>query len=183
MSCYADSNCGEVWAPVPLDEFSHLYQVSSIGRVKKLEYTDANGRRRQEKIHKTPKNTSGYPSINLRAPGNFARKVEVHALVAGAFLGRRPDRYVVCHNNSVSTDNRVENLRYDTQAGNMGDCVAAGTHNRGERNGVSKLTVDQVLKIRAMHADGESYKSIAETFGVAKDTVSCVVRRRRWRHI
>jgi hypothetical protein len=34
----------------------------------------------------------------------------------------------VCHNNGIHTDNRLENLRFDTHENNMADLRGAGTH-------------------------------------------------------
>lgn len=47
------------------------------------------------------------------------QKRYVHQLIAEAFIGPRPDGYVVDHVNRVKGDNRPSNLRYITQAQNL----------------------------------------------------------------
>jgi hypothetical protein len=53
----------------------------------------------------------------------------------------------------------------------------------GEGHGLSKLTEQKVLAIRASREAGESVKSLAERFGVSESTIEQVVRRRTWRHV
>ena len=45
--------------------------------------------------------------------GNQSTK-NVHTLVLTTFVGDRPDGMQACHNNGDKTDNRLENLRWDT---------------------------------------------------------------------
>jgi len=55
---------------------------------------------------------------------------------------------------------------------------------RGERNRFAKLTEVDVLEIRAVYAKGGiSTRALAERFNVHQVTVSCIVRRKTWRHI
>jgi hypothetical protein len=69
-----------------------------------------------------------------------------------------------------------------TQADNTNDAIGKGRHvpPRGERNGQSKLTTDQVAEIRRLRAAGLSGKTIAARFGVSQATVSMIHRARRW---
>lgn len=62
----------------------------------------------------------------------------VHHVVAAAFHGPRPDGLDVCHCNGDLTDNRPENLRYDTANGNMRDAVAHGRNYYAVRDECSK---------------------------------------------
>lgn len=57
----------------------------------------------------------------------------VHSLVAAAFYGPRPDGLVICHNNGDHQDNRISNLRYDTQAENIEDAIRQGRNKRVNR--------------------------------------------------
>ena len=47
----------------------------------------------------------------------------IHRSVALAFLGETPDGMEVCHNNGIKSDNRLENLRFDTRSKNMLDVI------------------------------------------------------------
>ena len=72
-----------------------------------------------------PNGAKGYPHVIL-TDGLRRCGCHVHVLVARAFIGPRPDRLVVCHRNSINSDNRVSNLRYGTVTSNALDRVAAG---------------------------------------------------------
>ena len=83
-------------------------------------------------------------------------------------------------------DNRAcvnpAHLFLGTQADNMADAAAKGRTALGERNGVSKLSPDDVRKIR-IFARVLYQRVIAKKYGVSQTTVSKIVRRVRWGHI
>jgi hypothetical protein len=69
------------------------------------------------------------------------------------FRGPCPPGMEACHNNGDPTDNRLCNLRWDTHANNEADKIRHGTYFirarlKGERNGNSKLTEEEVRLIR-----------------------------------
>lgn len=57
----------------------------------------------------------------------------VHQLVLEAFVGPRPEGMEACHWNDVCTDNRLENLRWDTTSANRHDQVRNGRHAYAKR--------------------------------------------------
>ena len=69
-------------------------------------------------------------------------------------------------------------LRWDTQEGNWADRYIHGTHNRGELQGLSKLTTDQVREIRI--AKGKFLRGLAEKYDVDHDTIVAVLSGRSW---
>jgi hypothetical protein len=68
-------------------------------------------------------------------------------------------------------------LRWATPSENEADKIGHGTYQYGERNPQAKLTVDQVLSIRA--AVG-SHSEIAAQYNVSRRTVSKIKARQRW---
>lgn len=54
---------------------------------------------------------------------------------------------------------------------------------RGERQAKAKLTAERVRYIRMWAEEGFSHKQIAKAFGVARPTVSQVIRRETWKHV
>lgn len=73
-------------------------------------------------------------------------------------------------------------LRWATKKENMTDKIVHGTENKGERNGKSILSTDQIKEIRNLHPT-LSYSKIAKKYSVATSTISDVVKKRRWSHI
>lgn len=129
----------EVWKSIP----GHKgYEVSNLGRVRSLDrwVTYKSGNRvikyyRNGKILRQMsgggrwvkgvslrqyKLWNGYKTTHLG--GSHPNKY-IHHLVAMAFLGPTPSGMEVCHNNGRKTDNRLENLRFDTQWHNVFDTV------------------------------------------------------------
>lgn len=70
-------------------------------------------------------------------------------------------------------------LRWATSAENKSDKLIHGTHNRGERQGSSKLREDQVREILALKGV-ETQQSIANRFGVARPTVAKIHNGTNW---
>lgn len=171
---------GEEWRPVP--GFQGLYEVSSHGRIYSVERMSNGGRNRiQARIMKTHLR-HGAVMVRLRRLGAYHIRV-VHRLVLEAFRGPCPKGKEGCHNDGNPTNNRLENLRWDTHKANCADRVLHGTAARGERCGQSKLKESDVLTIRAAHASGETVRSISDRTGVPASTVRHIVNRYSWRHL
>lgn len=122
---------GEQWLPVV--GFEGLYEVSDLGRVRSLDrrIRQRNGRTRVflGSIKSQVERDGGRLVVGL-SKGNVYRARLVSQLVAEAFIGPRPAKAEVCHNNGDPRDNRAGNLRYDDHSGNMLDKRHHGTdHN------------------------------------------------------
>lgn len=77
-----------------------------------------------------PETMSSAGHFRVGLSNNEGRKrILVHVLVLENFLGPRPEGMVACHNNGDPADNRIENLRWDTQSSNVKDQVRHGVHN------------------------------------------------------
>lgn len=59
-------------------------------------------------------------------------------MVAESFMGTRPESMNVCHNNGDPTDNRLANLRYDTQSENRRDTVRHGNDHEANKTHCSR---------------------------------------------
>lgn len=173
----------ETWRAVP--GFEGSYEVSDLGRVRSLDrlirsgrQTGANGglQMTRGRILKTPPNSFGYPHTQL-GRGNTRH---VHTLVLLAFRGPAPDGMSGCHNDGDPCNNKLSNLRWDTQAENMRDRVRHNTHSIGERNSAAVLTDEQVI---AIHADPRHRAEICADYGISEAHVSGIKRRRAWGHL
>lgn len=54
---------------------------------------------------------------------------------------------------------------------------------RGESNGSSVLTEDNIRTIRQLAENKVTYDVISKKFGVCKSTVYKIVKRKRWEHV
>jgi hypothetical protein len=70
---------------------------------------------------KTHLNGSGYYTVNLDIGGKVYVR-QVHRLILETFVGPAPEGYQACHYpDATRTNNRLENLRWDTRSENAKD--------------------------------------------------------------
>lgn len=174
---------GEQWSKIA--GLPWMYEVSNLGRVRRLAYAYATSFRGKPVSRPPPGkvfrleslSTKGYPRVNLCGAVHA-----VHRLVADAFIPNPHELAQVNHKNGVKTDNRAANLEWVTNQGNRDHAVKAGLHPRGSQ--ISKvLTEADIPRIRALAADGVSQRTIAAAYGVCQQTISHVVRRSTWPHV
>lgn len=112
----------EIWRPVP--GYEGHYEVSDIGRVRSLKTTPPRIKRADAATR------NGYPVVTLWIANKGVTKY-VHALVALAFIGPKPEGQEVRHLDDVKTNCLLTNITYGTRTENMLDRVRNGIHNNG----------------------------------------------------
>ena len=125
----------ENWKPVV--GFEGAYEVSDQGNVRSIdrsyEQISRHGTKymhsKKGRLLRPGRTSSGHLSVAL-GRGNSRT---VHSLVMEAFVGPRPDKMEICHNNGNPADNRLENLRYATRSENILDAVKLGTWHSEKR--------------------------------------------------
>jgi len=172
----------ETWVPVV--GFESLYEVSDGGRVRSLarpvKTSRGVGQRLvRGRILSPSSDKDDYRQVGLHKDGQ-RYTAKVHALVARAFIGPRPDGAQIAHGDGRRTNNALGNLRYASVKENIADKLAHGTANRGESSSGAKLTAETVRLIRA--APG-MHKHVAALFGVPRSTVSMIKARLSWAHL
>ena len=163
----------EVWRPVV--GWEGLYEVSSLGRVKCLPRKWVPTARLLKIVHYPDK----YPQVGLCSPKRTLTRM-VHQLVAEAFLGPCPLGMEVCHNDGSRSNNRLDNLRYDTRKNNHADKRQHGTLLTGSLAPQAKLTTEQVLAIRASDLPPAQ---LAVQYAVTPSNITAIIKRKSWRHI
>lgn len=126
-------------------------------------------------------NKSGYRVVALCKNG-IDKHHYVHSLVAETFLGPRPIKHHVCHNDGNPCNNKLENLRYDTASGNAADRIKHGTDAIGENNPMSKYSVETIKYIKG-ELISRTAASIACELGMPKSTVRGIKQGHIWSHI
>jgi hypothetical protein len=175
---------GERWRAVV--GFEGAYEVSDHGRVRSLDRVinmrDGRQRRHEGIVLRASPNHHGYPTVSLRWNGK-ASEVNVHVLVAAAFLGDNSGAAEVNHIDGVKTNNRVVNLEWVPHADNLRHALATGlrTGRRGEQSPSAKLTEVDVHRIRRL-APTLTRVALAREYGVAPSTISRIVTGVRWKY-
>src|SRR5690349_9031584 len=105
----------EIWKDIP--GYEDLYQVSNIGRVKSF-------KRGKEAVRVLSLKKSGYLYVCLC--NSINKHLRVNRLVALAFIPNPENKSDVNHKNGIKSDNRVENLEWNTPSENRQHAYRAG---------------------------------------------------------
>lgn len=173
----------EIWKDVI--GFEGIYQVSNLGRVKSLKRTkkDTIGRVREypEIVLKQMLSEKGYLQVNLYI---LSRNVpqRVARVVAQSFIPNPENKSQVNHINGIKTDNRVENLEWNTSLENIRHSIVNNLKKtaRGEQSGASKFKDEDIRYIR------ESNKikyHLAKEYNVCITTITNIKNKITWKHI
>lgn len=158
-------------------------RVSSFGRVFRTRRSGTTGRK--GKIGEAftplpPKNSVWVPNRG---------RIDVSCLVLEEFVGSCPDGMECCHWDDDRSNNRLDNLRWDTHSNNVKDGYRNGAVRKrinSEDAGQAKLTNDDVAFVRSMYLslpDVWTYGKLAELFKVTKITIRRIVKRKTWRDV
>lgn len=145
----------EVWKPVP----DCNYEASSLGRVRRYLRRGQQriGTGRILKSMKWPNHGGKLREFVSICDGSGGVKTKyVHALVASAFFGPRPNGYHVNHIDGDTENNHVGNLEYVTPAENERHAVKNGLKATGERHGsrTAPFKFSRLWYIYATHSNG-----------------------------
>lgn len=120
-------------------------------------------------------NRQGYGRIFYRG-----KMVLLHRLTYVLKNGAIPDGKILRHQCDNPPCCNPQHLLTGTRLDNALDAVERGRTAKGTRSGLSKLTEEQVLEIRA---SSESQKNLADRYGVSATIVSLAQRGKTWKHV
>lgn len=113
----------EIWKDI--DGYIGFYQVSNLGRIKRLEHADRMGHVYKERIVKGSNGGRGYLRVHLSKNG-VAEWLLVHRIVAKAFVPQKGNCDVVNHLDNNPSNNRFDNLEWTDSKGNMQHATKQG---------------------------------------------------------
>lgn len=126
------------------------------------------------------------------------KAVLAHKFSYEAYVGPIPDGLDVRHGCDNRLCVRPDHLSVGTRKENMQDAINRGriasgersgtrlhpeTIARGENAGASKLTTQDVLKIKAMYAAGARIRDLASEFDVNRTTITRCISGKHWAHL
>lgn len=126
----------------------------------------------------------GYAIIRV---GKNRMPQRLHRVVYTFLKGEIPKGLCICH----SCDNRrcgnIDHLWLGTHTDNMQDMKKKGRlklpDTKGSKHGLSKLTEENVIKIRQLLKIGMLKVDIGKMFNVNRTTIHKIAIRIRWKHI
>lgn len=152
----------------------------------------------------------GYYQVSSRKEGNHNKLL--HRLIwEDHYQMKIPENYVIHHINENKLDNRIQNLQcverlihniHNSKKTKLEECrkkmsksqrgrkhsdeskMKISLGNRGEKQGRSKLTENNIIKIKKLLNEGNMIdKEIGEMFGVSRKTINDIKLRKSWAHV
>lgn len=133
----------EIWKGV--FGFEGFYQVSDMGRVKRLKRNHSNNQYKTDRIMSPRTSNNGYKNISFTI-NRHVKSFSVHRLVALHFISNPDNKPQINHKNAIKTDNRVGNLEWCTAKENMTHAHANGLV-KPNKSGASDYRSHQVIMI------------------------------------
>lgn len=172
----------EVWEPIK--NYEGFYEVSSLGKVRSVERKVKHWRggllTAKSQINVPYLTKNGY-LINRISKQSVKESFLVHRLVAEAFIANPENKPQVNHINGIKTDNRVENLEWNTRSENITHADKNNLRNlKGVNNSGAKLTEIQITAIRFSN---KSSKELSTIYGVSQSCINKIIKKVAWKHI
>jgi hypothetical protein len=118
----------------------------------------------------------GYGRICLNGKSHYPHRLSLsHSLgrpIGNGLVVRHSCRNRHCLNPA--------HLQEGTQKDNYADSVIDGTNTKGEKQGHSKMTEQQVREIRA---SDKSLSKLAKIYSVNKSTISMIIKGKTWKSV
>lgn len=173
----------EIWRDII--GYEGLYQVSSDGRIKRLEFKKRNlltggFSTIRERILKPVKHYNGYLFVSLC--NGEQKEFSIHTLVARAFIPNPENKPEVNHKNGVKSDNHISNLEWCTTSENILHAYENGLRPSGEKHHKSKLTLSQVNEIRELRKSGMTYKQLSKIYKIRDCSVRDIIIGKTWKY-
>lgn len=134
--------------------------------------------RKWKRMRPTP-STSGHVNVKIKQKTRW-----VHILVLTTFRGPCPLGMECRHLNGIPSDNRLDNIEWNTKSINAKDRTTHGVLKTfGDHHPQAQLTGDIVRELRGLVASGVSIKDAAEQLEVGYVPAGKAVVGITWKHI
>lgn len=158
----------EIWKDIK--GYEGLYQVSNLGNVKRIRFINIHSNYPKEKMKSKKLRKDGYYEIALYKNGK-GKSIQIHRLVAKAFIKEIDGKEYVNHINGIKTDNRVENLEWVTASENKIHSINVLGK---ETKAVEQYTLDGKFVAKYM-----SIKQAGDKNNIRPSNISNVLAKRR----
>lgn len=161
----------EEWSPISIKEFKNAYEISSFGRIKRIETNT---------INKQTLVKEGYLRLRLSNHG-YTKNIFAHIAVAKTFIPNPNNFKIINHKSGIKTDNMVCKIEWTTQQWNIIHAFRTGLSKTGENHGKSKLTNTQALEI--YNQPKEKRKILSERYKISESTIKKIRNGTSWNYV
>lgn len=157
------------------------YEVSSTGLVRSwLPLRNYAPTPTEPRILKPSIDKNGYRTYALQVGPKKKKYIRGGAMVAEAWHGGRPDGMVVRHLDGSKNNDTPSNLRWGTPKENSNDSKVHGTYIHGAKVNTAKLSIDDVLMIKA---STKGHAELSKELGVSPGAIWHIRDGRTWKHV
>lgn len=161
----------ETWKTIK--GYKNKYLISNLGNIKSV----------KRNIILNPPTHKGYFHVTLFNK-NIRKWYYVHRLVALAFISNPKNKPYINHIDGNKQNNHVDNLKWCTQSENEKHANKLGLKNfKGENNGKSKLSNNDIFSIKRLFKQGLKQTTIAKLYDTTQSNISLIVTRKNWKHL
>lgn len=164
----------EIWVGVP--GYSDLYEISNMGRVKRLQ----GFRAKKERISFGNK-CGRYIMYTFCKDGIHDRK-SVHRMVARLFHPNPLSKPEVNHIDANSYNNRASNLEWSTQSENIRHAHKIGNMG-GTKNANSKFTEEDVLVMRLKYCYGYGLYHLSKMYKKDRNVIEKIITGKSYSNV
>jgi NUMOD4 motif len=180
----------EIWMPISGYDngfYDGLYEISNYGRFKmlprilKCKY----GQRLTKEKIVLGSNSNGYRRVTLKKEGK-RKQIDIHILVARAFIPNPDNLPEVNHIFGVRHDNRVSQLEWVSKSGQAKHAFEFGLSvaTKGSERSTAKLNEDKVREIKKLYSEGGySFAKLAKKYLVGKTAIQNIINGKKWKHV
>jgi hypothetical protein len=171
--------------------YEGFYEVSNFGRIRSLDRISFSNKRSNQLI----RGKILLPRVNKHRQNRYTvclwknGKVKydyVSRVVLEAFIGKPLPGQESAHCDGDPTNNCLDNLRWTYHIDNLADKKIHKTDPIGSRNGFSKLTENEIIKIKKLYKKtsyhNSNVKELMETFNVSRGSILNIVSGKSWKH-
>ncbi len=155
----------EIWRPVV--DYEGIYEVSTLGSVKRIAPRPGGRQQLGEVMAQNKAGRLGYRQVTISKHGQSETKYVAH-LVLETFVGPRPPGYQACYRDRDISNNRLDNLFWDS---------VSNVRKRSAPAKRARLTPTMVRSIRRMLTTSTSMYEVATKLNVSESSVLKVKRR------
>lgn len=179
-------NDEELWKDI--EGYEGIYQISTLGRVKRLEstllYKGKYPRKWREKLLSQNTTNAGYKKCHISKDGK-TKTPNIHRLVASAFIDNSLGLPCVNHLDGNKENNSADNLEWCSYKENTKHAIESGLMGvDGFENPSAKLDRNEVNRIKRLYRTGKfSQRKLSIVFGVSQNTIKNVVKGNTYKNV